>query len=257
MSRVSHLLVPKRLNVEGVQSRSQVVEAQGEKHPHIPARNIIDRVVLGGSDGAIEGVATTAALNAAGVDFRTILLAGFAFAVAGGLSMFFSSYLSTRAERESLRVDVEREKMEIETEPEEERRELENLLKKEGYEQKEIDVIMSRLTKDKDMWLRAQLRYELHLHADGLSNPPVRRATPAGVAFFILGLLALLPYAFAFSRFDALALSAALSLFALFVLGSKAFVPMNFNWKEGFRSVLIGALAIGLLYALGAVSRQF
>ena len=251
MPRPRNALISKR-----GETSLKVAEVKGEKHPHIPARNIIDRLVLGGSDGSIEGVATTAALNAAGVDFRTILLAGFAFAVAGGLSMFFSSYLSTRAERESLRVDMEREKMEIETEPEEERRELEQLLAKEGYEREEVEVIMNRLTRNKEMWLSAQLSHELHLHAEELSSAPVRRATPAGLAFFVMGLLALLPYAAAISRLDALAASAALSLGALFVLGSKAFIPRNFNWREGLRSVAIGALALGLLYALGAIAGE-
>lgn len=227
---------------------------QEEKHPHIPARNIIDWVVLGGSDGAIEGVATTAALNGAGVDFHTILLAGFAFAVAGGLSMFFSSYLSRRAELESLRTDVERERMEIETEPDEEKRELEELLAKEGYEPGEVEVIMNRLTKNKEMWLRAQLTHELHMHTEELSSAPVKRAAPAGLSFFVLGLLALLPYATAFARFDALALSAALSLGALFVLGSKPFILKHFNLKEGIRSAAVGAVALCILYAVGLLA---
>ncbi len=231
-----------------------MAEAREEKHPHIPARNIIDRLVLGGSDGAIEGVATTAALNAAGVAFHTILLAGLAFAVAGGLSMFFSSYLSGRAELEALRIDVERERMEIETEPGEERRELEELLAKEGYEKAEVEVIMNRLTKNKEMWLRAQLTHELHLHAEELSSVPVMRAVPAGLAFFVLGLLALLPYTIATTRFDALAFSAALSLGALFVLGSKSFLLGNFSLREGLRSVAVGAVALCLLYAVGLLA---
>jgi VIT1/CCC1 family predicted Fe2+/Mn2+ transporter len=231
-----------------------VAEAQEEKHPHIPGRNIIDRLVLGGSDGAIEGVATTAALNGAGVDFRTILLAGFAFALAGGLSMFFSSYLSNRAELESLRIDMERERMEIETEPEEERRELEQLFAKEGYELAEVEVMMNRLTKNKEMWLKAQLTHELHLHAEELSSAPVKRALPAGLAFFALGLLALLPYTMGLARFDALALSAVLTLGALFVLGSKAFILRNFSLKEGVRSAAVGALALCILYAVGLLA---
>ncbi|HXY56295.1 MAG TPA: VIT1/CCC1 transporter family protein, partial [Nitrososphaerales archaeon] len=64
-----------------------------EKHPHIPARNVLDRIVLGGSDGAIEGLAMTSALNGAGVGLPTIALAGLAFALAGAISMFFSNYL--------------------------------------------------------------------------------------------------------------------------------------------------------------------
>ncbi|MGD1055633.1 MAG: VIT1/CCC1 transporter family protein, partial [Nitrososphaerales archaeon] len=162
-----------------------------EKHPHIPARRVLDRVVLGGSDGAIEALAMTAALNGAAVSFRTILIAGFAFAVAGGLSMFFSSYLSSRSEMDLLRIDVRRERMEIETEPEEEKTELEELLKKEGFNQKEVDVIMGRLVKDKELWLKTQLIHELRLHMEDLATNQLVRPGSAGIAFFILALVAL------------------------------------------------------------------
>jgi VIT1/CCC1 family predicted Fe2+/Mn2+ transporter len=207
--------------------------------------------VLGGSDGAIECLAMTAALNGAGVSFRTILLAGFAFSVAGALSMFFSNYLSARAEIDSLRIDMEREKMEIETEPEEEKGEMEQLLRKEGYGQKEIDVIMARLVKDKEMWLREQLRHELHLHIEDLETDPVSKSLSAGLAFFLLALVALCPYAVGLQHVAALAWSAALSLLALFMLGSKAFTLRNFTPKAGLESAAIGAIAGGLLYAVG------
>ncbi len=228
-----------------------MAEGQNEKHPHIPARQLIDRVVLGGSDGVIESIATTSALNGAGVDFKTILIAGFAFALAGGLSMFFSNYLSGRSELDSLRIDIERERMEIETEPEEERKELEGLLAEEGYEKTEIDVIMNRLTKNKEMWLRTQLRHELHLHAEELSNNPTRKALPAGLAFFLLAVLCLLPYLASVGRITALLASAALSLVALFALGSRVFTFRNLKPKTGLESVAMGAGAVGLLYLAG------
>ena len=101
-------------------SRLRLPANQVEKHPHIPARNVMDRIVLGGSDGAIEGLALTSALNGAGLGNGAIAQAGVAFALAGALSMFFSSYLSRRSELRSLKVDMTRERMEIEREPEDE-----------------------------------------------------------------------------------------------------------------------------------------
>lgn len=233
-----------------------MAEGQNEKHPHIPGRQHIDRVVLGGSDGIIESIATTAALNGAGVDFRTILIAGFAFALAGGLSMFFSNFLSGRSELDSLRIDIERERMEIETEPEEERKELERLLAEEGYEETEIDVIMNRLTKNKEMWLKVQLQHELHLHAEELSSSPARRALPAGVAFFLLAALALLPYLASIGRLTALLASAALALVALLALGSGMFTLRNVNVRAGLESAAIGAGAVCLLYLAGLLVGQ-
>ncbi len=228
-----------------------MAESRAEKHPHIPIRHVMDRIVLGGSDGVIEMIAMTAALNGAGVGVRTILLAGFAFAVAGALSMFFSTYLSRRSELDALRIDVARERMEIETEPEEERAELEELLKKEGYAQREIDVIMSRLVKDKKMWLREQLSHELGVRMEDLQSDPLTRPTSAGLSFLALSLLVLSPYALGLGLGVALVLSVGLSLAALFALGSRALVPRHFSLAGGLESAGIGALAAGLLYGVG------
>lgn len=229
----------------------QPAVSQSEKHPHIPARKLLDRVVLGGSDGAIEGVAMTAALNGAGIPFATIVLAGIAFAVAGALSMFFSSYLSRRSELASLEIDIAREKMEIETEPEEEKSEMEELLKKDGYSEDEVKVILRRLSQDKGLWLKEMLRRELKVNMEDADSGRLGEPSAAGTAFFLLGSLTVAPYLLAIARVDALAASVALAIVALFTLGSRAFLLRNFDPREGLRSAAVGALAGGLLYVVG------
>jgi VIT1/CCC1 family predicted Fe2+/Mn2+ transporter len=226
---------------------------QPEKHPHIPARNILDRIILGGSDGAIEGLAMTSALNGAGLGFGTIAIAGFAFALAGAISMFFSNYLSRRSELRSLQIDIARERMEIETEPEEEMAEMHELLKKDGYDDQEVNVIMMRLKKDKNLWLKEMLRRELRVNVEDAGRDPFVWPLFAGVAFLLLALLAVSPYAFAVPRVDALLASVGLSLVALFALGSRAFVPRNFEPTAGVESALVGAVAGALLYLVGLV----
>lgn len=228
-------------------------ETGAEKHPHMPVRQVIDRIVLGGSDGAIEGVAMTAALNGAGIRFQTIVLAGVAFAIAGAFSMFFSNYLSRKSELDALRVDMERERLEIETEPEEEKAELEDLLRKEGYAKNEVDVIMARLTKDKEMWLKEQLDHELRVHIEDLESDSVMRSAAAGITFLALALLVISPYSLGWGHAVTLALSVALSLGALFALGSRSFIPRHFNLRSGVVSALIGALAAALLYLIGVI----
>lgn len=222
-----------------------------EKHPHIPARNILDRIILGGSDGALEGLATTSALNGAGLGFGTIALTGFAFAVAGAIAMFFSSYLSRRSELRSLRIDVAREKMEIETEPEEEQGEMRELLEKDGYDAGEVQMILRRLEKDKNLFLKEMLRRELRVNIEDVGSDPFVWPLFAGIAFLLLALLAVSPYAFPLPRVGALLVSVLISLSALFALGSRAFVPGNFNLKAGVESAVVGAIAGGLLYLIG------
>ena len=232
-------------------------EPQKEKHPHIPARNILDRIILGGSDGAIEGLATTSALNGAGMAFGTIALAGFAFALAGAIAMFFSSYLSRRSELRSLMIDVDRESLEIETEPEEEEGEMRELLRRDGYDAQEVEVILQRLAKDKNLFLKEMLRRELRVNIEDVGSDPFVWPLFAGMAFLLLALLAVSPYAFPLPRPEALATSVAFSLAALFALGSRAFVPRNFNLRAGVESALVGAVAGGLLYLVGVVVSTF
>lgn len=207
--------------------------------------------MLGGSDGAIESVAMTAALNGARLAFGTILIAGFAFAVAGAFSMFISNFLANRSELEALRTDIEREKMEIETEPEEEKAELAALLGKEGYDQKEVDVIMSKLVKNKEMWLREQLRRELRVHVEDLDADSLSRPTAAGLSFLILALAVVAPYGFLTGVSEALVASVAISMLLLFALSSRIFVRGHFRPMAGVESALVGAGAAALLYGLG------
>lgn len=228
-----------------------------EKHPHIPGRNILDRIILGGSDGAIEGLATTSALNGAGLAFGTIALAGFAFAVAGAIAMFFSSYLSRRSELQSLQIDAVREGMEIDTEPDEEQGEMRELLKKDGYEDAEVEVIMQRLVRDKELFLKEMLRRELRVNIEDVGSDPFVRPLFAGIAFLLVALLAVSPYAFPLPRADALLVSLVFSLCALFALGSRAFVPRNFNLKAGLESAAVGAVAGALLYLIGIAVSAF
>ena len=201
-------------------------------------------------------MALISALNGAAVASETIVLAGVSFAVAGAISMFFSFYLSRRSEIQSLRTDISRESMEIETEPEEETAEMRDLLTQDGYQEKEIEVILQRLQKDKTLWLREMLRRELRVNIEDAAVLSWRRPLSAGVAFLLLALLAVLPYGLSVPRTTALMASISLSLVALFSLGSRVFLPRNFRPVGGFESALVGAGAAVLLYALGLALAQ-
>jgi len=165
--------------------------------------------------------------------------------------MFFSNYLSRKSEIDSLKIDMAREKLEIETEPEEEKNEMKAILSQEGYDAREVEVIMGRLEKNNELWLKETLRREVKVNPEDLRQSPYTSPILAGLAFFLLALLAVVPYAFNIGRNSALLASIGLSIVALFALGSRALVPRNFRPVAGLESALIGALAGGLLYFLG------
>jgi VIT1/CCC1 family predicted Fe2+/Mn2+ transporter len=221
-------------------------------HPHIRGREFIERIVLGGSDGVIESVSVTAGLNGASLGFRTILVAGLAFAIAGAFSMFVSNYLSRKSELRSLKTDMEREKLEIETEPEEEKMELRELLKEDGFHDKEIAAILDRVTKDKEMWLRVQLRQELHLHVEDLESSPLRKSLPAGFTFFVCAMIPLVPYLITNNYVLALYASIVLAVSSLFLLGATHFISLDRdNLRNGFEMAAIGGGAAIALYFVG------
>ena len=110
---------------------------------------------------------------------------------------------------------------------------------------------MGRLVKNKEMWLREQLRHELRVHIEDLESDPLLRPASAGVAFFLMALLALGPYGFWADRLGALFLSVAFSLVALFALSSRVFVPRHFSLVAGVESAVVGGAAAGALYVLG------
>jgi VIT1/CCC1 family predicted Fe2+/Mn2+ transporter len=125
------------------------------------------------------------------------------------------------------------------------------LLKKDGYDQAEVNVIMHRLAKDKDLWLREMLRRELRVNIEDAEADPFVRPLSAGIAFLALAFLAVFPYLLGIPRATALFASVALSLAALFALGSRVFVPGHFKPHRGIESAVVGAVAGGILYLVG------
>jgi len=222
-----------------------------EKHPHIEGRAFAGWALLGAADGLIEAMAATLALNMAGVEYRAIIIAGLALAIGGALSLFQSSYLSARLELDLMRLDVQRERMEIDTEPEEERRELEELLREEGYSPKEVDVIVKRVTSDRELWLRTQLLHELHLHMDELRRSPLREGALAGASFFIASALLVTPYALAAPRRQALLGTALAPLLALFIMGATGLLSRHaYSFRRGILTALTGGIVAGVVFLL-------
>jgi len=228
--------------------------AMVELHPHSRLRDIIADVQLGVGDGLVDGSAFLAALNAVGMAFHTIVFSGIVFALAGAISMFVAAFFSKESELSLIKQDFEREAMEVREEPEEERGELDEILKSEGYDEKERETMLAIITKEPERWLNTQILFELHTHREKLEPRSTLRALPVGLAFPASVLLILIPYLFALSSVEAISLSIVLASLLLFVSSSTQFMRVRkANWRAGLRSVAILLLASGILYAIGYV----
>ena len=85
-----------------------------------------------------------------------VLVGGVAAMTASGVSMAGGAYLATKSQREIYEDQLAREAAEIEAMPEFERGELKAIYRAKGLTESEAETVVSRITKDKKIWLETQ-----------------------------------------------------------------------------------------------------
>src|SRR5487761_405509 len=222
-----------------------------EIHQHIKGRGLISSVALGISDGLVTNIAFLAGFAGAGSIITTIRLAGVAAMIAGGVSMFFGGILAGRSERDLFAADARRETSEIEYEPEEERHELRGYYLRKGLTKEEADMVVERVTSDKQKWLEDILVHELHIHEAVLENP-YKMGGAIGLSFLLGAFVPLVPYLILTTIGSAVYASILLSLAFLFVVGIwKGRIVRKNRLRSALEMLLVGVIASMLLYGIG------
>jgi len=221
-----------------------------EKHTHIRGRGLISSAALGLADGLISNIAfLTGFAEVAGIDL--VRLAGLAAAIAGTVSMFFGGILAASSEFDLFRADARREAYEIEHERDEEVMELKELYMKKGLTEEEAEMVVSRVSADKERFLEDMLANELHIHDSNLQKP-YRLGLATGVSFFVGALVPLTPYYLLGVESDATTVSVVVSLLFLFCAGAwKGRIAGKGIARSGTETLLIGAVAAAVLFAIG------
>jgi len=221
-----------------------------EKHDHIRGRGLISSSALGLSDGLITNLAFLTGFAAA-ADIGLVRFAGLAAMLAGTVSMFFGGILAARSELDLFRADSSREEYEIKNEREEEIMELKDLYMEKGLTAQEADMVVSRVSADKDRFLEDMLVNELHIHRAHLESPYKLGAT-IGLSFLVGAVVPLIPYYVFATKEYALVTSVVFSLIFLFSVGVwKGTIVGRAVWKSGLETLLIGAGAAAILFVIG------
>lgn len=217
---------------------------------HSPGGKAIREVVFGFNDGLVSTVGFIMGVSAALPDPRIVLIAGLAEILAGGFSMFFGAYLSSKNQREFFESEIARERFEMEQMPEKEKEEIRRIYAAKGFFGAELEAVVRRITSDPKVWLKCMMEEELGLIYESMDNP-LKVGFLTGFSFMTAGIIPILPFVYAASgtaMLQAVLFSAA-SLFAVGVL--KTFLTRK-NWiKSGLESLGIGLLASGLGYFFG------
>jgi VIT1/CCC1 family predicted Fe2+/Mn2+ transporter len=206
--------------------------------------------VYGGIDGSVTTFAVVAGVIGADLSPAIVLVIGMANILADGFSMAASNFLGTRTEHEELSHLEAIEHRHIERDPEGEREEVRQIYERKGFEGDDLRRVVELITSDRTRWVRTMLTEEYGLPQEVRS--PWRAAAATFSAFFVCGLVPILP--FVFKAGSAFVLSTVLTGFVFFAIGSlKSRWSTISWWRSGLTTLVVGSIAAALAYATGVL----
>jgi len=205
--------------------------------------------VYGGIDGTVTTFALVSGVVGAHLSANIILILGSANLIADGFAMAASNYLATRAEQEEFRQAEAVERRHVGDFPEGERKEVAEILSGLGIRGELLEQTVAAVTADRERWIRMMLRYEYGLPAAVRSA--WRAAASTFAAFFICGLVPLVPFA-AGVRSPFGVSTAATSLIFILIGALKSRWSTRPWWQSGLGTLAIGGGAAAVAYVIGA-----
>lgn len=212
--------------------------------------------VYGAVDGAVTTFAIVAGVAGAGLSAGIIIILGFANLIADGFSMGVSNFLGTRAENQLREQTRARELDEILKFPEGEREEVRQIYAGKGFEGELLDQVVEVITSDHERWADTMLVEE---HGMALQDHDAKKAgISTFVAFFLVGLIPLLPYLtnWVYPGYigNTFLWSSILTGIAFYWVGAQKARFLNQSRRVGGNeTVAIGGLAAAMAYFIGAV----
>lgn len=213
-------------------------------------------VVYGASDGIITTFAVVSGVTGAALSSGVILVLGIANLLADGLSMAVGNYIGSKSEQEYYETEYEREKWETENIPEGEREELREIYAAKGLKGKELDNLVTALTKDQKIWVETMMTEELGMLKEEKS--PVNAAIATFLAFVVAGLVPLISYILALRlpffevrSFETSVVMTGVAIFSVGALRSR-FIPKS--WViAGAEMLAVAGGAAFVSYGVGAL----
>ena len=209
--------------------------------------------VLGGIDGCVTTFAVVSGAFGAGFSPQVALVLGLANLLADGFSMAVSNYEAGQAHLEEIASAERTEREHIKLVPEGEREEIRQLFRPKGLEGDLLEQVVDVLCRNPEVWVSTMIREEYGLSSVGLS--PLRSAMTTFVAFLLVGMVPLIPYAMpgleVTTRFFT---SLALAGVVFLGIGMLKSVVYGLRpWRSGLRTLIMGTAAAGLAFGAGSL----
>jgi len=225
-----------------------------KQHPGEPANNDsnIREIIFGAEDGFVSTLGLVLGMAGATNDSRVVIIAGAVYVVAEAFSMAAGTYLSSKAEKEFYLSQLHMERREIKELPDVERAEVRDMYKSKGFRGRLLNGIVSRLTSNKELWLKVMMEEELHVFPSRIN--PIKDSAAMFMASLFTGMVPVLPFLVLPTAVGAIG-SIIVTLIALFLTGAFKGIYVKENWtRSGLEMLLVGALAAGIGYSVGLIT---
>src|SRR5581483_7142636 len=232
--------------------RGRPVEKLFRERQRIANLSQVREVVFGIQDGLLTTLGVVTSVAGATSDNTTVLVAGFAEAVAGALAMAAGEFQASRAQQELHSAEIAKERQELVEKPQEEHHELRAIFQREGLSRDSAEAVTELLSEHPELLFRTHVEKELGLRVEEFQSP-LRNALVMGGSFVLSALVPILPYFF-LGPTRALILSVGLTILALCGIGlGKATVAHRNYLRSGLEVVAIGLAAAAATYGLGTL----
>ena len=214
--------------------------------------DIIRDSIVGFADGLFVPFALCAGLSQIG-SAKLVTLAGLAELFSGSISMGSSAYLAAVTERDAYICEENRERERIRSTPNHEREEVFTIMQDYGVDRDSTEPLLAQLENNHQNWLRFMMDFQYKLEKPNLFRAWISAATMGG-AYFLGGIIPMIPYFAMEDVTHALFVSSAITFVILFVFGYGKNYSSIGTTRAGFKgaveAVIVGALAAGASYGI-------
>ncbi|KPJ85468.1 hypothetical protein AMJ57_02960 [Parcubacteria bacterium SG8_24] len=222
-------------------------------HKISTSASLIREMVFGLEDGIVSTTGAIIGIAAGSQDNRIVILSGMVIVVVEALSMAAGSFLSSKSHRQLLERKIEEERQEIEEKPLEEIAELRAMYRDRGFSQDEVELIVRRVIRDKNLWLEEMITKELQIGLGQLEHPR-SAALMMWLSYTVGGIIPILPFVF-LGVGSASVTAFVIGLVSLFLLGVwKAKITATSRWRSGLEMLVVAGAAGTIGFLVGRLA---
>ncbi|KAK4947465.1 Protein ccc1 [Elasticomyces elasticus] len=231
---------------------ASVVPARSTNERHRLHSGVLRDFIIGFTDGLTVPFALTAGLSSLGSS-KLVVTGGLAELFSGAISMGLGAYLATITDEQHYATERVREEKELQDCPNEETEEIYRILCVYGAERTEVAPFVDALKKDPEQWIQFMMDFELRLERPSRHGAYISSAV-MGIAYFIGGLLPMIPYFAIRHATTALFVSIGITAVILVVFGYLKCAYAGCGVRQSIfgaaQTLCVGAAAAGASYGI-------